>query len=74
MLYTSPNQCIMIKKTIMVSRKLNNSLIISDMGYNIMGMFNDLIKPADDTIFAMDWLVRLEKKNQIINPDVQYKT
>jgi hypothetical protein len=71
-LYTIPNQFINITKTTSVSKRLNNSLIISDKGKNIEGILSDLIIPADPTILAIDWLVTLEKKNQKISPDVAY--
>jgi hypothetical protein len=58
----------------MVSRKLKSSLSISETGKNIIGIFTDFINPADAIILAIDWLVKLAKKNQMIRPEVQYKT
>ena len=65
-----PNQYIIIRKTIRVSTKLNNSPIISDKGNCIAGILSDFINPAEPIMLPIDWFVTLEKKNQKIRPDV----
>lgn len=58
----------------MVRRKLNNSLMISEIGNRRTGILSDFISPEDPMILPMDWLVMLEKKNQKISPELQKMT
>ena len=69
-LYMIPNHFMIITKIIRESRRLNNSLNISESGKKIAGILNDFSKPADPTIFPTVWLVILEKKNHNNSPDV----
>lgn len=52
-LYTIPNQYMAIRNTNKVSSKLNNSLMISDNGKNIVGTLIDLMMPTDPIMLPM---------------------
>jgi hypothetical protein len=53
-LYTIPNQFIMIRNTIIVKNKLNNSLSISERGKKYAGMLIALSSPDEPTILPTD--------------------
>jgi hypothetical protein len=53
-LYTIPNQFIIIRNTIIVKNKLNNSLRISESGKKYAGIFIALRSPDEPTILPTD--------------------